>query len=87
MDCTLEAMEIVLEDGSDAVMHAVSPTNFHHLLSGDADQVRVLALSVLDCAEFNNEVRVSRVFKSVCMHHKMYYGVRFTLGQVVHMER
>ena len=69
IDCALETMEVVLGDGSGAELsvQAMSPADSHHLLSVDADQVRVLVLSVLDCAEFNNEVRLSRVFRSVCM--------------------
>ena len=62
-------MEVVLGDGSGAELSelSMSPADSHHLLSVDADQVRVLVLSVLDCAEFNHEVRLSRVFRSVCV--------------------
>eukprot|EP01036_Dinobryon_divergens_P031530 gene31530-40944_t len=68
MACALETMEIILsaassggegEDRGGEIMYGSrTPTNSHHLLSeGDPSQVRLLALTALDCAEFNHEVR------------------------------
>ena len=55
-------------DGSPAgeIMYVSrSPTDSrrHRLLPGeDASQVRLLVLTALDCADFNSEVRLTRVF-------------------------